>query len=292
MNTSINLNANHMKTLLTILTVLYCFNLSAQVKIWNQSGKPQKTKGTMYHLNTTHQEGDILKFAAIPGFTIAGTLLPYAIKFGINTVKSITAKNEADYKKEYSSINGIELPEKQVLKGNAIFESYVSCYKKGENTLSTVAKYQFETSFNTTERVLTIKLQEKNIQEKYLPVKTKKKYDLVMEVFEFTIVANSTLPASGGKTVTQITELGTAKLTRVVPSYRLKDRSTVENYDGNIFIPSHTKDGKEIDYKSIMIIGGAKFVNPIGTTQGALNAFLENNSEAIEGLLNLTVKSE
>lgn len=57
-------------------------------------------------------------------------------------------------------------------------------------------------------------------------------------------------------------------------------------------MPTHTEDGSEITYETVSITCSAKFVNPIGTTQSGINSFLENNSEGIEGLLNLTIESE
>lgn len=230
------------------------------------------------------------KFAIIPGFTVAGVVLPFVYKIGISTLKKSTAKKEEDYTEEYSSLNGIELDAKTLIESTVVFKSKIEYYAVKSPSSDLAAEYIFATNFDDETRVLEFSLL--NSDEKYLPIKTKKKYDLVLEVFDFTVVAKVIIPNKNGKKVTKLMELGTAKISRILPSYQMIVEKNEERFIGGIIVPKHTESGQEIEYISISILGSVKYVNPIGTTQGGLNSFLEDNSEALEGLLNLTIESE
>lgn len=292
-----------MKTVLLIIIIGYTATTNAQVKIWNDEGKKIKTKGTMLTMETIPTETyDVLtenlqdSDFGIAGFTVVGMVLPYLYKIGVNSAKSATAKKEAEYTKEYSSLNSIDLINIAEMADKGLgFICNFDYYKNKSIAQQNMAKYSFAAHYDKDEQYLSISLLKS--EETYLPVRTKKKYDLITEVFEFTVVAKVTVLKKGkegekDKNLTKIMELGKAKVCRVMPSYRVEGEKPETIFIDGVYMPTHTEDGSEITYHTVSLVCSAKFLNPIGTTQSGINAFFENNSEGIEGLLNLTIKSE
>jgi hypothetical protein len=285
-----------MKTTIAALLILGTITTQAQVKIWDDEGKNIKTKGTLLELesfDTNRNSGDkqMADAGFIAGFTVVGTVLPALINLGVTTAKSASAKKEEDYTKEYASLNGLDIDPKDVLdpKNTAGIKCKFSYFENGKTVQDKMSEYKFEVGYNDSAQLLVMNILDSD--EDYIPVKTKKKYDLVLEVFEFTFVAKVKIKEKD-KTVTKILELGKAKVTRVMPSYRMEGTKKQLIFKDGMNLPSHTEKGEPISYEKISVSCSAKFVNPIGTTQSALNKFLEGSSDGVESLLNLTIKSE
>lgn len=285
-----------MKTVLLVLLMGAAITSKAQVKIWNEHGNKIKTKGTMLSMRTIPKNDyqnlmdNQLEADLISGITVVGMVLPYIYKIGVNTLKSATANKKEDYTKEYSSLNSIDLNDIKVLSNDGLgFTCNFDYFNKGGDTKESMSKYSFSAGYESEEQYFSVELLKAD--ELYLPVKTKKKYDLITEVFEFTVVAK-VIVHKKDKKVTKIMELGKSKICRIIPSYRTKSKSLGIIYSDGVNMPTHTENGDKIEYVTLSIVCGAKFLNPIGATKSGINSFLENNSEGIEGLLNLTIKSE
>ena len=127
--------------------------------------------------------------------------------------------------------------------------------------------------------------------ENYIPVKIKRKYDYVLETFEFQVSAIAQTKLNDSIMVVELKDLGSTKITRTVSSFT-KDISEIWN-KGIVFVPKFNNSGKQIKIKQLIISCSITYLNPYGIYQSTINKFLENNSDTNESLLEMIfIKSE
>jgi hypothetical protein len=277
------------KITITLLTLLFSIFAKGQVKIWNSERDNIKTKGTLL---TIEREVEIQSDPQIkilfPASTVVGTLLPFAFKYGNSALKELTSKDEKEYSSENLSINKMNIEFNELDNDSIKFNTSLKYYKKGEDEISLASMYWF--SIKKGENSVIISLDDTSL-ENYIPVKTKKKYDYVLETFEFQVSAVAKTRLNDSISVVELKDLGSTKITRTVSSF---SKGISEIWDnGIVFVPKFNSSGKEIEIKELIISPKITYLNPYGLSQSTLNKFLENNSDTNESLLNtIFIKAE
>jgi hypothetical protein len=273
-----------MKKLLLLIILSFQFSFG-QVKLWNNKLEKIKTKGTFLTINKEILDGNSNKtdeiFGVFPTYTLAGTLLPFVFKYGNSTLKSLTSKDEKDYASENLSINNFILPFDELENDSIHFNIALNYYPKGEDESLVASKYIF--TVNRESNSLTIKLDSAD-EEDYIPVKSKKKYDFVLETFDITVHAEIISNVNDTIQKVELKTLGTTKITRTVASFR-GGIDEIRN-NGMVLYPKYDSKNKEIIIKNLIFSCNVKYLNPYGLMQSSINKFLENNSDTNESLLN------
>jgi hypothetical protein len=273
------------KILFTLCSLILVSNsILAQLKIRDKSFKPEKVKGIITLMNkaeyTSKEDPSNEKFAIFGTATVAGILIPYAIKYGNSALKSAASKKPEDYIFETEALNPQVIDFDKLGKHVASIKVENIFYKNGESDRNELAEYEF--SFYKKNNLLKIKLSQNN--ETYTPVKIKKKYDLILSNFDISISASTVQTLENGILQEKIVDLGTVTINKINPGF-LSNLSEVLN-ETQILLPSKTEKGKNIDIRQLIVKLKIKHLNPYGTTNSYLNEFLEKNSETNESLLN------
>jgi hypothetical protein len=266
----------------TLILVLVTYSSFGQVKLWNQDRDKIKTKGTYLTIDREVQvpQPNQKVLGIFPAATAAGTVLPFVFKYGNSALKKLTAKKEEDYSSEINSVNNIAFKFNQ-LDNDSIFTSTLHYYLKGNSIDSIASKYSF--SLKKKNNFLIISLIDSS-EENYIPVKPRRKYDFIIETFEITVQAEQYVNLNDTIKKVELTNLGTAKITRHIPSFTLGIDEIINN--GLVFLPKYSSSGKEIKIENIILTCKIKYLNPYGLSQSNINNFLENNSDTNEALLN------
>lgn len=272
-----------MKLSISMLFLLvFGLNSFGQVKIWDKNLKGKKTKGVICLLDLKEsEENGIEKIAGlIPAYTVAGMLLPYAIKYGNYALKQSTSKKEEDYKSEHSSLNKVTLKFGGLGENTAVVSARLYYFDKDSTKKKQAAVYNFE--FQKKNEFITINLIDQ--KEEFVPVKSKKKYDLIIETFEFSLQAISIITKNDSTKIRKLIDLGSSKIFRVLPSFTKSTKPII--YHGAVLIPNFTGSGDEILITDLIVSCKVNYLNPYGLTTSALNTFLEDNSDTNEEILN------
>lgn len=276
------------KIVLLALTICISSSLYSQVKVWDKKLEKVKTKGVYSLLESSKakaKDHSEIKFRIEP-FTIAGFLIPYAIKYGNYALKKITAKNEQDYVSEYTCLNQYSIIASTLKDSIVVVGANLYFYEKGKTDPQKMASYKF--AFEEKNSALDIKLIE--IMENYTSVKMKNKYDLLISNFDISVSA-VTREVNNNTSQLQLTDLGTTTIYKINPSFKSNIINVLNS--GGILIPFVNADGKKIKVEYYLVKVKIGHANPYGTTSSSLNDFLQNNSETNEEFLNsLLIKEE
>ncbi|MBO3117502.1 hypothetical protein J4050_12130 [Winogradskyella sp. DF17] len=255
-----------------------CFS---QVKLWNKDRDKIKTKGTYLELEYNEPvDSSNNKLLNIGLNTVAGALIPYAISYGNSILKNITSVDEKDYNSSNHSINSVSIPYSNLDKERK-FSAVLHYFGRGKSKDAIASRYGF--NLNKSDNILKISLDTVTIQEKYIPVKIKKKYDFILETFEVTIKAEMSTIKKDSTKVLEIKELGTAKITRLVPSF-IASKTRIVN-ESAFILPQATAKNEKITIHNLLVSTTVTYLNPYGLTQSSLNQFLESNTDTNEALL-------
>lgn len=286
-----------MKKITLILIFIYSISIQGQVKLWNSksSCKPLNTKGTFLLLDSDSSElklkekkkpKDGFEKGIFAATTLVGTALPFAFQYGNTALKNLTSKDEKDYSSEISSLNNVSIPVSVIDTSDVKFKATLFYYPKGKTAYQKASNYTFTIKKETNSFTISID-SISDIDEDYIPVKTKKNYDYILETFDISLHAVTKTEIDKKKEEeikVELTSLGTTKITRNIASFR-GNVSEVLNR-GKIFFPKFTDSGKEVKIDKLIITCKITYLNPYGLTQSTLNKFLENNSDTNESLLN------
>jgi hypothetical protein len=273
------------KILLTSITLLLISSsMFAQLKIRNKEFKCEKVKGVITLMNKTEYypktDSSDEKFAIFGSATVAGILMPYAIKYGNSALKSATSKKPEDYVFESEALNPQIIDFEELENNIASIEIKNIFFKKGETKENELAKYKF--IFFKENNLLKVKLLE--VSETYTPVKIKRNYDLILSTFDILISASTVQELENGVLQEKIMDLGTVTINNLNPGFLSSDSKVLN--ETQFLLPSKTEKGKNIDLRQLIVKLKIKHLNPHGTSNSYLNDFLEKNSETNESLLN------
>ena len=270
-----------MKYLYIILFIssLFCDFSYSQVKIWNKNLKVIKVKGIYSKLeNPNYHDKD--KVELLGATTVAGILMPYAIKYGNSALKKATSKNEENYQYESTSLNSQLIPYDSIINKNAKIKIGHYYYNRGSSKLNELSSYEFK--FSNNENVLEVELD--NIEETFTPVKMKKKYNFLMSSFKVSISAIINQQIDSTSSIRKSIALGDITINKVNPSFGQGKTEVINS--GAILLPQKTEKNKKINIESLLVKITTNHINPYGSTSSNLNDFLEKNSETNESLLN------
>jgi hypothetical protein len=279
-----------MKKTAIFLAFLFCLNVSvfSQIKVWNNELMATKTKGVYSLLeNPVSIEKSTENSAFIGSATVAGIMIPFAIKYVNYAIKKATSRDEKDYRSENTCLNN------QVISFSSFKDSVVTLkakqlfYKKGDIQLNTATAYTFK--FIILQSSLEVELIK--TEENFIPVKLKKNYDFLMSNFDISISAEVDEEIDSVTCQHKILDLGTITIYKINPSFK-SGKTEVLN-SGVLLLPSLTDKGKHITVSQLIIKVKINHINPYGSTSSSLNDFLEKNSETNEGFLNsILIKKE
>lgn len=270
------------KKLTFILSLLICSSSIAQVKLWNNKLKKIKTKGTFFTIegNKKVSLNGNNKIFGISAVSTAGVIIPYAISYGNSALKALTSKNEADYNSENLTLNNLILNYDDFNKKGTIIKTVLNYYPKKSIKSKLASEYKFLLKEEKNSLIISIS----DISENFIPVKSKKSYDYILQTFDFNIKAHISTKTKNKLNREEIIDLGTTKITRQISSFTKGIYEKANS--GAILIPKLDKAGEEINIKSLIISCNLKYLNPYGMNQSSINKFLENNSDTNESLLN------
>ncbi|MFK5855082.1 MAG: hypothetical protein QM503_03050 [Bacteroidota bacterium] len=278
-------------SIILLLIVGVLTTVFSQTKVWDRDLKVTKTKGIYTKLESPTFEQVPKKnqdsIAIIGGATVAGILIPYVIKYGNYLLKKATSKNEVDYQFKSTCLNQKYLTFTSLKDSVAKIKVTQVFFHKGSSNPKNLANYSFR--FEKKGSSLGVELVE--VSEDYIPVKMKKKYDLLISNFDISVSALVTEEIDSVTYQRKIIDLGTTTIYKVDPSFKL-DKSEIINA-GGLLLPSVTDKGKDIIIEQLIVKVVIKHINPYGTTSSGLNDFLEKNSETNEAFLNsIFIKNE
>jgi hypothetical protein len=265
-----------------VCTFLVYSSTFAQLKIQDTNLDCEKVKGIITvmkkpeYIKITDSGNEKFVFGTS---TVAGIILPYAIKYGSNALKKATAKKVEDYTFESEVLNPQAIDFKKLKDSVAIIKVKNTFYKKGGTEENNMATYDFD--FFLENNFLKVKLS--NIEQTHTPVKIHKNYDLIMSNFDISISAFVKEAINDSIIQEKMIDLGTSSINMINPSFQSL-KAEAKN-KAQFFLPSKTKDGKNIEIIAFIVKLKLKHVNPHGTTSSYLNEFLEINSDNNEGLL-------
>ena len=265
-----------------VCTFLVYSSTFAQLKIQDTNLDCEKVKGIITvmkkpeYIKITDSGNEKFVFGAS---TVAGIILPYAIKYGSNALKKATAKKVEDYTFESEVLNPQAIDFKKLKDSVAIIKVKNTFYKKGGTEENNMATYDFD--FFLENNFLKVKLS--NIEQTHTPVKIHKNYDLIMSNFDISISAFVKEAINDSIIQEKMIDLGTSSINMINPSFQ--SLKVEAKNKAQFFLPSKTKDGKNIEIIAFIVKLKLKHVNPHGTTSSYLNEFLEINSDNNEGLL-------
>jgi len=268
--------------LLIFLVISSC--VIGQVKLWNKELKKIKTKGTFLTIEeqSVVPENSTEKiFGLIPAATVAGTLLPFAFQYGYTALKSITSKKETDYNSENISFNNLTLDFKRLKKGKVNISTILNYYPKGKSDSEIASKYSL--SIEKVNNSLVVSLADVS-KENYVPVKSKRKYDFIIQTIDVTVQAEIITKISEKVNKVELSKLGAAKITRTIASFTNGEQKILNK--GMVLLPKYNSAGKEVEIKNLILSCKVTYLNPYGLTQSSLNKFLEDNSDTNESLFN------
>ena len=148
------------KHYILIILIGISATLSAQIKIWNKVDcKPTKVKGILSKLETPVFKKD--SSVTFDVKTVAGTLIPYVIKYGNAALKKATSKNEQDYTFETTYINQQTFSIDLLSRNPVIIKAKQEFYKKGASKADTLSSYAFV--FTKRDHFLEITLDQESI---------------------------------------------------------------------------------------------------------------------------------
>jgi hypothetical protein len=258
--------------------------------VWEKGkSNANKYKGVYCELKNEYTP-EVHKLLGIPTFTVAGFVLPYAIKYGNYALKQATQRKEEKYKAEFSSLNWVNLDLQGSNPDEPDFSVNIYYFPKGNTSTKDTTKYSFKTIRNNSE--VLFRLVPESSTDHLIPVKTKNNYDFVIVTFEFSIHAIAIININSTKIKKRI-DLGIDKQFHIYPNYRSNSIEHLEFNQGNIIIPEVTDNGDKIQISEILVCCTVQFLNPYGLTHSVLNSFLEDTSDTNEELLNnILIKSE
>jgi hypothetical protein len=270
------------KTLITSISIIFiCNSIFAQLKLRDVDLKKEKVKGVITLMdNTEYQLKQNENFAIFGSATVAGILIPYAIKYGNSAIKKATSKKPEDYTFESEVLNPQIIDFKKLTTHSATIKVKNVFYKKGGTKRNDLAEYDFR--FITKGNLLKVELSK--IKENYTPVKINRNYDLILSSFDLSVSASTIQELENGILQEKIVDLGTVTINTMNARFQ-SGVSEVLNQT-QILLPSITDKGKKIEIKQLIVKVKMKQINPHGTTNSYLNDFLEKNSETNESLLN------
>jgi len=272
-------------TITLIVTFIFSNSLYSQIKIWDKDLKPKKVKGVYSKLeNPTYHTKD--SKALVGATTVAGILIPYAIKYGNSALKKATARKEENYKSKNTSLNYQLIPYDSIKKKNVEIKSTHYFYMKGSDRLNEMSSYTF--SFKKQKDILEIKL--KDVVEEFSSVKVKKNYNFLMSSFKVSISAIINQEIDSVSSIRKSIAIGDVTINRINSSFGNdnginKDINKDIN-NGALLLPIKTEKNKKITIDNLIVKITTNHINPYGSTNSSLNEFLEKNSETNEALLN------
>lgn len=262
----------------SILLFVFSFHTMAQNKLWNKDRDAVKIKGAFLTIKKVSASQGQQKL--FPPMTFAAQAVPFAVSYGNQFLKRITAKDENDYSAELTTINQIQLDSTDLAEGSLGFELLLQYYEKGQASVSLGSKYGL-TLVNTKE-ALQFSLKDTS-RENYIPVKTKRKYDYVLETFEFQVLALVETYNDSVLISRELKDLGSTKINRTIGSFRNEKSKTWNK--GLIYYPMSNSKDKRTKINALVIKAKLSYANPYGLSQSTFNKFLEGTSETNEKLL-------
>lgn len=223
------------------------------------------------------------------------TVLPMLIKGAVAGAQLITSKDPSKYEANHQTleVDHVILGQTGSFTMNAALR--LKYYEKGKTTAITAIEWTLVIEYTQSDRSMHVK----SIQEQYtfLPIKTKSKYDYVIEhlALEMQVLLEETHSIEGkpDKKVLKIKKLDALNLTSVMPNFE-SDRTLRLGADGStVYIPMENAKVASVELKGLIIGAKASFTNPYGAAPNPAGDFFENNGDSIiEALMGFLTEEE
>ena len=267
-----------------ILPILLLSSISyGQIKLYPKQGTVKRAKATVLELETPPVAAPpaIQSISILVSGTVAATLAPFVVDYGLELVTSLTERKEADYSAEIVADDALEI-DFSTLKTNQTekFNSNLKYYERGKNVAKVAATYNFD--INLTGDIFTISLS--NATEALIPVKARKRKDFIFETFEFTLTADMSKTLNGNVVHSKI-NLGTAKIRRQIISYKDGAVNSIRIIPAKLIISKYDNKGQPRNIETLYLTLKQTYLNPYGLSTNTFNSYLENSKDNTSSLL-------
>ena len=271
------------KTILTIMTItLIILGISHEVcaqKIWaNDKLMGSKVKGIVSEIEITERcnpKSDSVKMKW-------AEIIPQLAAISFNVVGSFTKKKPENYGSEFTSLNSELVLSECVKKDEVEAKISLRAFEKGKATESSEIIRYYQISMKESEGLLSISLN--CIRGNTVPVKTRKKYDLIFEKLTFHL--NGVVRGSEGALFGK--EIGNFSINNLIPSFR----SSPENIANSTLQVALPKLEDQESYHAFSICCTVTHLNPYGLSTSQWNEAFSDSKDSFTEIIKLAVGTE